>query len=80
MTREQVFDEVKEIFCDLLDDDDAVITEETSRENLEKWDSLFHMTLMATVTDEFSIEISTEEITDTKTVKALVDLISERAQ
>ena len=75
MSREEILKQVELIFQDLLDDEEAQITEETSRETLEDWDSLFHMTLMASVTDEFGISLSTEEIMDTKDVRTLVDCI-----
>ena len=75
MSREEIVKQLELIFQDLLDDEDAKITEETSRDSLEEWDSLFHMTLMATLTDEFGVTFTTEQILEVMDVKSLVDLI-----
>ena len=75
MSREEIRERVVEIFHDLLDDDSIEITEDYSRDEHEEWESLFHMTLMATVADEFDIQIDTEDIVGTKDVKSLIDLV-----
>ncbi len=75
MSREEIVKQMELIFQDLLDDEDAKITEETSRDSLEDWDSLFHMTLMASLTDEFGVSFTTEQIVESKDVKTLADII-----
>ena len=75
MKREEIVSRLQSIFQDLLDDENAVISEETSRENTEEWDSLFHMTLMATVMDEFGVSFTSEQLTDTKDVGTLISII-----
>ena len=75
MSRAEVLKQIETIFQDLLDDEDAKITEETSRDNLEDWDSLFHMTLMASLTDEFGVSFTTEQIVESKDVRTLADII-----
>ena len=75
MKREDIKTAVTEIFKDLLDDDSIVISEETSRENTEDWDSLFHMALMATIASEFSIQIKTEDIVSTRDIGGIIDLV-----
>lgn len=75
MSREEILNQIEAIFQDLLDDEDAKITEETSRDNLEDWDSLFHMTLMASLTDEFGVSFTTEQIVESRDVKTLADCI-----
>ena len=75
MLREDIMGRLQEIFQDLLDDDDFIIAEDMSRKTIKDWDSLFHMTLMATVSGEFNIQIKTEDITHINDVAGLVDLI-----
>ena len=60
---------------DLLDDDSIEVSETTSRENCETWDSLLHMAFMAAVADEFGISISTEEIIAVKDLQDVIDLV-----
>ncbi len=80
MQREEYLNEIEELFRDLLDDESLVVTEETSQENLEQWDSLFHMTLMATVGDELSIDFDTEDIVAVKDIKSLLDIIESKTK
>lgn len=78
MERKEIFEKIEELFIDLLDDEDIRISEETSMENLEEWDSLFHMTLMASLGEDFSIELTTEDIVKAKDVKAIIDIVTEK--
>lgn len=75
MTREEVFVSLEEIFTDLLDDPAFKLTEDASMDTLEKWDSLFHITLIASVEAEFGIRFQTEQIAEIKNARALTDII-----
>ena len=80
MNREDIKATVFEIFEDLLDDDSIEITEETSRENAEEWDSLFHMAFMATVGEEFNIQFKTEDIVAAHDLGTIINLVEAQAQ
>lgn len=74
MKREEIKAVVMEIFEDLLDDDSIEITEETSRETCEEWDSLFHMALMASIGEELSIQFKTEDIVGAHDLGSIISL------
>ena len=76
MNREEIIERLQEIFEDVLDYNEE-ITEELSSDDVKEWDSLAHITLMATVEDEFSIKIPTEMMPKLKTVKNIIDAIEE---
>lgn len=78
MTRTEILGKLQEIFVDLLEDDGLTLSEESSTKTIPEWDSLLHITLMATVEDEFKIPVSTDEIAQTKDVKTLVDIIERK--
>jgi len=57
-----VQDRVQEIFRDVLDDDELLITTGTTAENVEDWDSLTHIQLVVAIEKSFSIRFSASEI------------------
>lgn len=75
MTREEVLAKLEEIFADLLDVPTFKLTEDASTDTIDEWDSLLHITLMASAEAEFGIHFSTKEITKAKNVQALTDII-----
>lgn len=75
MNRTEVFEKLEEIFKDLLDDDGFTLSEEDSAKTIEDWDSLFHITLIASIEGDFGIRIATEDIADAKNIGALIDVI-----
>lgn len=75
MTRAEVLAKLEEIFVDLLDNEEFELTEDVSMDTLEDWDSLLHITLIASVEDEFKIRISSDDIPRVKKVDILIDVI-----
>lgn len=75
MTRQDIFEKVEGIFQDLLDKPDFILNEDISQSNLQEWESLFHITLIATIEDDFGITFSSDEIDCSKKVSTLIDSI-----
>lgn len=68
-------DQLTEVMIEVFDDDDLVITRETSAADVPAWDSLMHVTLMLQVEAAFGVQFSSADVTGLKDVGALVDLI-----
>ncbi len=80
MTREEVFEKVKEILVDTLSvDADKVTLEARFQEDLET-DSLDLVELVMTMEEKFGIKISDEEAAEIKTVGDAVDFVIKRAE
>ncbi len=77
MTRDEVYGKLNEIFFDVFDDEDIVISDETVSTDIEGWDSLTHITLIGVIEDEFGIKFDMEAIPKMKNVGAMVDMIQE---
>lgn len=75
MSREEVFAKLNAVFCDVFDDEDIVIGETTTAEDIEDWDSLEHITLVAAVEAEFGVKFSMGQVVTLKNVGEMVDLI-----
>ena len=78
MTREKVFNGVQDIFRDIFDEDDLMISDTTSSDEIEDWDSLNHINLVSAIEKEFEIRFSLGELMTLKDVGAMVDLMMEK--
>ena len=80
MSREEIFEKLNEVFRDVFDDVDISVTESTSAETIEDWDSLSHINLVVAVEKEFGVKFSMGETQKMKNVGEMVDIILERAK
>lgn len=75
MSREEVFEIVNEIFRDVFDDEEIVVTDMTTAEDIEDWDSLEQINLIVAMQRRFDIRFSVQEAYSTANVGEMVDLI-----
>ena len=75
MTREQVFKELTEIFWDVFDDEDIELTDETTADDIEDWDSLEQINLVVACEKKFNVKFGMKEIQNLKNVGEMVDTI-----
>ena len=62
MTKEKIIKEVNNIFIDVLDDKDIVITETTTSDDVDDWDSLNHIHLVVAIEKHFKLRFTSQEI------------------
>ncbi len=77
MTREDIFDSVNEIFRDVFDDDSITVTESTTADDIEDWDSFEHINLVAAIEQEFGMKFTMGQVVSMKNVGEMVDIIIE---
>lgn len=75
MTREEVFERLQVIFQDVFDDDEIEVTETTTSDDIEDWDSLEHINLVSAVEKEFGIKFTMAQVVGMKNVGEMVDVI-----
>ena len=75
MEREELFKRLNEVFRDVFDDDSITVNETTTADDIEDWDSLEHINLMAAVEKEFEIKFSMGQIVTMKNVGEMADII-----
>lgn len=78
MERDEVLKRVEEIFREELEIDDLVLNNETTAEDVEGWDSLSHIQLVAAMEEAFGIEFSSREILSWDNVGDLIDSIEKK--
>ena len=67
MERKEIFSKLNEIFIDVLDLDECELTDETSANDIEEWDSLSHIQLIVAIEKTFKIKFTSLEIMKWKT-------------
>jgi acyl carrier protein len=80
MTREQVYENLNEVFQDVFDDDSITVNDETTAADIEDWDSFEHINLVIAVEKRFRIKFTVGEANEMKNVGEMVDIILERVQ
>ena len=75
MNRTEIMAKLNEIFCDVFDDEDIVLTDATNSDDIEDWDSLEQINLLVSIEKQFSIKFSLADVADLENVGSMVDLI-----
>jgi acyl carrier protein len=78
MTAEKNLDEVLAWVADIFETPGEKIRPDTKREEIEAWDSLGVLNLMARLDEEYSILLTEEEIQQLKSVQDILDLLRKR--
>lgn len=80
MTKEQAMARLTQVFQDVFDDDAIVLTDNTSAKDIEDWDSLEHINLIAAVEKEFKMRFTMKEVSGMKNVGEMAQIVCERAK
>ena len=67
------------IVCDVLNKDDLVILEETQAPDVEGWDSMANITILAIFEDETGVRFDISEIESFKNVGDILDAVINHA-
>jgi len=79
MERQAIFEKLNEIFEDVLDLDDTLnLTDETTANDIEEWDSLSHIQLVYTIQKSFGIKFTSLEIMKWNNVGEMVDSMMQK--
>ena len=70
--------EIQEIFRDIFDDENLIITAESNASTVEDWDSLAHVNLVTAIQRHYKVKFALGELQDMKNVGDLLDLLAEK--
>jgi acyl carrier protein len=80
MSRQDILDQVSNVFADTLDEGTITLTETTTADDVEGWDSLTHVQLVVAVEKKFKVRFSAKEIQSWKNIGEMIDSISSKVQ
>ena len=78
MTRETVYEKLNGVFRDVFDDEEIEVNDSTTADDIEDWESLEHINLIAAIEQEFGIKFSMGQVVTMKNVGEMVDIIVSR--
>jgi len=78
MERKDILAQVQDVFREELEVDDLVLTDETTADNVEEWDSLSHVQLVVALEKSFGIKFTSREILSWDNVGDLIDCIEKK--
>ena len=80
MTREEIYNRLDKVFQDVFDDEAIHVTDATTADDIEEWDSFEHINLIVAVEKEFGIKFSMGQTNKLKNVGEMVDIILSKLQ
>ena len=75
MNREICYERLNKIFAEVFDNQALTVDDNTVAQDIDGWDSLTHMELVAAIEEEFGIEFEMKELQELSNVGRLVDVI-----
>jgi acyl carrier protein len=73
----EVAGKLREVFVEALELDDDVEVETLKYRDIEAWDSVGHMALVAAIEDEFDVQFDTDQVIDMSSFKVAADMVQE---
>ena len=80
MEKEAILKKLNEVFREVFDLDDVVVTRNTVADDIEEWDSLEHINLISAVESTFNMKFKMKEVSTMKNVGEMIDIIAERTK
>ena len=72
---QEILKQVNQIFINVLDNNDIILKEETTANDVEDWDSLTHIQLVVAIEKHFKIRFSSAEIQNWKNIGEMINSV-----
>ena len=73
----EIYNRLNEVFREVFDDDSTTVNAETTAADIEDWDSLTHIQLIAAVEDEFGVKFSMKQVSSMKNVGEMAQILAD---
>ncbi|QWF80218.1 acyl carrier protein [Amycolatopsis sp. CA-230715] len=73
----EIAGKLREVFVEALDLDEGTDVENLKYRDIEAWDSVGHMALVAAIEDEFDVQFDTDQVIDMSSFKVATDMVKE---
>jgi acyl carrier protein len=75
---EEIINCLNKTFRQVFEDNSIQVTHEMTADDVETWDSLSHITMIAAVEKEFGIKFKLKELASVKNVGDLINMIASK--
>ncbi len=76
MTKEEIYKRLNSVFRDVFDDDSLEISEATTADDIDDWDSLAQISLIAAIESEFGIRFDMKSALHMKSAGEIAEKIA----
>lgn len=76
MEKKEILNQVQEIFRAILDNEEIVLDDNTTANDIEEWDSLTHIQLVVAIEKHFKVKFTSREILSWQNVGQMIDCIA----
>lgn len=76
MDKNEILEKLNEIFQDVMDNEDIQVSETTTMDDVDEWDSLSHIQLCIAIKREFGYKASALEMQQWKSIGAIISTLS----
>lgn len=80
MNNNEILPRLNAVFRDVFGDSSLSVNENTTSADIEDWDSLEHINLIAAVENEFGLRFKMREVSGMKNVGEMLAIIAERGK
>lgn len=80
MNDTEILSKIQTVFSEILEDDNISISEETSPETLEEWDSFAHIQIVLALEKAFGIKFSSKEVFEWQNVGDILNSIAQKSK
>ena len=70
---DQILERLTNVFQDVFDDDSIVLTENSTADDIEEWDSLNQIKIILACEKEFDIKLNSRDVNTLENVGAMLD-------
>lgn len=53
---------IRNVFREIFDDEEMIVSDETNRNDIEDWDSVTHIKLVLALEEEFGVRLTLDEV------------------
>ena len=78
MEKKELMDKLTEIFREVMDNDEIVLNDETTSEDIEEWASLSHIELIDVIGKELGVKITSMEFRGCENVGEIVESLLQK--
>lgn len=78
MKKEEILIKVQDVFRDVFDEEDLLITSETNSDDIDDWDSLSQIRLTVAIEKKFGIKFDFGELSSLHDVGEMLELIEKK--
>lgn len=78
MNRQEIFKKVSNIFKEVLEDENIVISENQGAKDIDEWDSLTHIMLVVETEKTFQLKFLSSEISNWKNIGDMITAIESK--